>query len=68
VTGKLINNLVHIIRIKPYFYRDDFPKDPETLEENELEAVTENMDIVSVKQVVTIVPAQTGEHKIKKRK
>jgi len=33
VTGKVINTLVHINRIKPYYYRDKLPEDPESMEE-----------------------------------
>jgi len=29
LTGKVINGLVHINRIKPYFYRDELPDDLE---------------------------------------
>jgi len=31
LTGKVIQNLVHINRIKPYFYRDELPDDPDDI-------------------------------------
>jgi len=31
LTGKVIQNLVHIDRIKPYFYRDKLPDDPDDI-------------------------------------
>jgi len=33
IRGKQVNNLVHINRIKPYFYRDEIPDDPSTLDD-----------------------------------
>jgi len=37
VTGKVVNNLVHINRIKPYFYRDETPEDPEGMDTADVE-------------------------------
>jgi len=40
VTGKVVNNLVHINRIKPYFYRDETPEDPEVMNRKDVEMKT----------------------------
>jgi len=31
LTGKVIQNLVHVNRIKPYFYQDELPDDPDDI-------------------------------------
>jgi len=43
ITGKQVNNLVHINRIKPYFYRDELPDDPSTLEEEIVVALDDTL-------------------------
>jgi len=40
VTGKVVSSLVYINRIKPYFYRDEFPGDSEAMEAREVEMKT----------------------------
>jgi len=53
VTGKVNNNLVHVNRIKPYFYRDELPEDPDTtMEDNVLEQLADGMVAETSKPVV----------------
>jgi len=52
VTGKVMNNLVHIYRIKPYFYRDELPEDPDMMEDNVLEQLADGMAGETSKPVV----------------
>jgi len=43
ITGKQVNNLVHINRIKPYFYRDEIPDDPITLDDEAAVALEDTL-------------------------
>jgi len=65
VTGKIMNNLVHINRIKPYYYRDELPEDPDTFEDNEIlvkdrnPKMGEEQAIIPTKMMV--VPERKGQ-------
>jgi len=58
VTGKVINYLVHINRIKPYYYQDELQEDPDTLEDNVLEQLADGLVVESIEEVVAGVPVK----------
>jgi len=45
-TGKVIQNLVHINRIKPYFYRDELPDDPDDISSEVMEELSKASELV----------------------
>jgi len=53
ITGKQVNNLVHINRIKSYFYRDEIPDDPSTLDNESAVALKDTLiDVPEPEKVV----------------
>jgi len=52
VTGKQVNNLVHINQIKPHFYRDEIPDDPDTIDNDDLVTTSDTVaDLLEPKNV-----------------
>jgi len=58
ITGKHVNNLVHINRIKQYFYWDEIPDDPSTLD-NEGAVVLEDKLIEGPEPEKVALPQKT---------
>jgi len=61
ITGEQVNNLFHINRIKPYFYRDEKPDDPNTLDDEG--AVTLEDTLIEVPEPETVVLPKTAMSK-----
>jgi len=68
LTGKVINGLVHINRIKPYFYQDELADDLEDFFEGNVVGLEETPVPGEVVQGSSVVPTGVKSNKVKNRK
>jgi len=58
----VVNNLVHIKWIKPYFYRDETPEDPEVMDTEDVEVKTTELNAPqAVHKEVLVHPVEKKE-------
>jgi len=61
MTGKVVNNLVDINRIKPYFFRDETPEDPEVMDTEDVEVKITEPSEQAVHNEVVAHPVEKKE-------